>query len=65
MAHPDLDELLNALLPFAQQMLAKNREFYPFAFSMAMDGQVIADTTFESDENKSPQELIDFMTKLF
>lgn len=27
MAHPDLNQLLNALLPFAQEMLAKHGEF--------------------------------------
>ena len=26
MAHPDLEELLNALLPFAQEMLSKHGE---------------------------------------
>jgi membrane protease YdiL (CAAX protease family) len=34
MAHQDLNELLNALLPFAQQMLEKHGEFFPFRFGL-------------------------------
>jgi hypothetical protein len=40
MAHPDLEKLLNALLPFAQQMLQKHGEFYPFGASMQADGTI-------------------------
>jgi hypothetical protein len=42
MAHPDLDELLNALLPFAQQLLSKHGEFYPFRSAMTTDGEIEA-----------------------
>ena len=38
-AQADLDGLLNAALPFAQQMLDKNGEFYPFGASVALDGK--------------------------
>jgi len=40
MAHPDLDQLLNALLPFAQQMLREHGEFHPFGGSMQTDGTI-------------------------
>jgi hypothetical protein len=46
----DMDEMLNAALPFAQQMLAKRGEFYPYAFSMSSGGEiqmVAADTGTE------------------
>ena len=36
----DLDGLLNKTLPFAEQMLRESGEFYPFAASVALDGQV-------------------------
>lgn len=39
-AQADLDGLLNATLPFAQQMLDKKGEFIPFGASVAVDGGV-------------------------
>jgi len=35
----DLDGLLNVTLPFAQQMLAKAGEFYPFGTAVTVNGQ--------------------------
>ncbi len=51
MAHPDLDNLLNRILPFAQQMLAKHGEFYPFGSTMKTSGEITA--------------LIDLLTQAF
>jgi hypothetical protein len=39
MAHPDLDQLLNAGLKFAQEMLAKRGAFFPFGCSMNIEGE--------------------------
>jgi len=65
MAHPDLDALLNDLLPFAQQMLAKHGEFYPFGGSMTADDKHISvGAKGESDHPRS-QELIDLLTEAF
>ena len=38
-ARPDLDALMSALLPFAQRMLSKHGEFYPFGAAIDREGQ--------------------------
>ena len=43
MAHPELDQLLNFALEFAQKMLKEHGEFYPFGASMGMDGKISMD----------------------
>ena len=40
MARADLDALMSALMPFAQRMLSKHGEFYPFGAAIDRDGQV-------------------------
>src|SRR5262245_56902618 len=62
MSRPDLDELLNALFPFAQQMLQKRGAFYPFGASMGIDGQVVSVAGYSGTEHPEAQEMIDFLT---
>jgi len=40
MKEAELDALLNALVPFAQQQLAKRSGFHPFGATLAADGRV-------------------------
>jgi hypothetical protein len=65
MPHPDLDQLLNALLPFAQQMLAKHGEFFPFGSAMGADGKIDAHTAYDGTEPPPSQQLIDALTRIF
>jgi len=65
MAHPDLEKLLNTLLPFAQQMLSKYGEFYPFGATMSPDGQVNCVATHDGAERPESQKIIDMMTQTF
>jgi hypothetical protein len=65
MAHPDLDELLNAMLPFAQQMLSKHGEFYPFGSAMTAEGKIEMHAAYDGDEQPPTQQLIDLLTQAF
>lgn len=56
-----LNELLNAVLPFAQQMLDKHGEFYPFAAALDPDGKVILVAGHPGEEHPVPSELRDFL----
>ena len=62
MANPDLDQILNNLLPFAQQMLTKYGSFHPFAASMNQEGKVALVAGYTADEHPASQEVIDLLT---
>ena len=66
MAHPDLNELLNTLLPFAKQTLGEHGEFYPFGAWMCNDGRVV-DVGAKDPETDYPrsQRLIELLTEAF
>ncbi|MBI2190810.1 MAG: hypothetical protein HYU36_02350 [Planctomycetes bacterium] len=59
MAHPDLDELLNALYSFAQEMLAKHGEFHPFGVSLSRDGEMALEQGYTGDEHPPSEQMID------
>jgi hypothetical protein len=63
--HPDLDALLNDLLPFAERMHSENGEFYPFGGSITSDGRHISVGAKGSSDHPKSQELIDIMTHEF
>ena len=63
--HPDLDALLNDLLPFAERMLAEHDEFYPFGGSITPDGRHISVGAKGSSDHPKSQELIGIMTDEF
>jgi hypothetical protein len=56
------DQLINALLPFAQQMLAKHGEFLPFGAFVNASGAVELFSGYTGAEHPKPQELIDLMS---
>ena len=48
-------------MPFAQQMLEKYGEFFPFAFAMNVAGAVVAVAEDVGDGRPSAQEMIDLL----
>lgn len=66
MAHSDLDELLNALLPMAEMLLAKHGEFYPIGAIMLSDGEIRhVGAGIEGDDHPPSQSVIDLLTEAF
>lgn len=66
MAHPDLNELLNALLPMAEMLLARQGEFYPIGAIMLSDGEIRhVGAKIEGDDHPPSQALIDLLTENF
>lgn len=57
--HADSDILLSAVIPFAQQMLDKHSEFYPFGAQVSVDGQVSLVQPTTEQEHPASQEIID------
>lgn len=57
----DLDALLNPLLPFAQDMLRKHGEFFPFGAVTKAGGEVELVAGYTGSEQPPSQELIDLM----
>lgn len=65
MSRNDLDELLNVLLPHAQQLLKKHGEFYPFAASMRHDGEIGLEAAYAGEEHPASQEVLDLLIQGF
>jgi hypothetical protein len=59
MAHPDLDRLLDFLIPFAQKMLQKNGAFLPFAASIKVDGELNPLAYMPDTDSPNATELIE------
>lgn len=62
MSTEDIDSLLNAVIPLAQQMLAKYGEFYPLGASMDTEGKVGLVGVMPESQYPKAQEIIDLLT---
>ncbi len=65
MAHPDLDRLYDHLVKFAQMMLSRRGEFYPFGAAIKADGQLLDFAATDGTEHPPSQPLIDLLTDDF
>jgi hypothetical protein len=54
----DGELLMESLLPFAEEMLRKHREFFPFGGSMKHDGEIVHEGAYNGTEQPPSQELI-------
>ena len=61
----EVEQLMNSLLPFAEKMLNKHGEFYPYGGYMSMDGTISQLGVYDESEHPASQTLIDLMTKAF
>jgi len=65
MAHPELDQLADFCLHFAQHSLAKRGGFHPFGASIGSDGKLTADTIQIDVQHSLAQSLIDAYMNLY
>jgi hypothetical protein len=57
----DLEQLLSAAVPFAEQMLAKHGEFFPYGSSMNSNGKISAVAGYTGNEHPKSAEVIDLL----
>lgn len=57
----EMDALLDALLPFAQQMIGKHGEFYPFAAALDSSGEIQMVAGHTGEERPDSSELIELL----
>jgi hypothetical protein len=65
MAREDLDNLLSACIPFAQQMLGKHGTFFPFGATMSLTGEIGFGAAYDDKPGISAQEIADLTLEAF
>ncbi len=60
-AKEECESLMNSLMPFAEQMLTKHREFFPFGGTMGDDGEIKPVAASTEDEQPPSAELIELL----
>ncbi len=61
----ECETLMNALVPLAEQLLSKYREFYPFGGTMSVDGKIELGASHTGDEHPNSQSLIELLEQGF
>lgn len=65
MSRADLTDVMNVLLPHAEQLLAKVGTFYPFGAAMKVAGDISFDAAYDGRDNPPSQDLIDLLIEGF
>ena len=60
-AKADAEALLNVVMPFAEKMLAKHGEFYPYGAAMKPDGDIVSVAAYDGREQPPSADLIDLL----
>jgi hypothetical protein len=61
----ELEQLINATLPFAAQMLTKRGEFYPFGATMDPSNKITSVGGYNGSEHPKSTEIIDLLKGAF
>jgi hypothetical protein len=64
-AKEECERLMTALVPFAQEMLTKHREFHPFGGVVSADGKIERSMSTTGVERPTSQALIDLLEQGF
>lgn len=63
--HSNLEKLLNSLIPFAQQMLEKHDEFYPFGMYINTKDEIVATGEDSYEDHPESQQVINSLIQIF
>ena len=58
-------ELMDAVLPLAEKLLAEHGEFFPYGGAMTFDDQIVSVAAYDGDENPPSSEVIDMLHQAF
>jgi len=61
----DFERLLDVVVPFAIQSLAKHGEFYPFGASAKTDGETAASSTYDGNERPNSKDVENLILEAF
>jgi hypothetical protein len=64
-AKTDVEKVMNAMLPFAQQMLEKHGEFFPYGAVMTPTGEVVSIGGYDGREQPPSQDIINLLKESF
>jgi len=61
-AKSDAETLMNSALPFAEKMLSKHSEFFPYAAAMKPNGDIVDVAGYDGREQPPSKDLINLLT---
>ena len=64
-AKSEAEELLNVVLPYAEELLSKHGEFFPFGAAMNRLGGISHESAFPGSEQPPSSEVVDLLRRAF